>query len=90
LAELWQAIGDDKQAEKEALLAYKEAWADGEPFVNRYELDKARKLLEELNVDIPELPPYDPTKDEKFPWENKIKDVIEQLRLERKNQPINN
>ena len=57
LAELWFAIGNHEQATKHALAAYKWAWADGEPYVSRYELNKARALLERLGADIPDLPP---------------------------------
>ncbi|MCP4567608.1 MAG: hypothetical protein GY841_08520 [FCB group bacterium] len=82
LAELWLAIGDHKQAKRHALAAYEWAWADGEPYVHRYELNKTRALLEQLGVDIPDLPPYDPDKDEKFPWEDDVVAAIEKLRAE--------
>ncbi|MDJ0707839.1 MAG: hypothetical protein QNJ46_31575 [Leptolyngbyaceae cyanobacterium MO_188.B28] len=80
LAELWLAIGNHEQATKHALAAYKWAWADGEPYVHRYELNKARALLEQLNIPIPDLPPYDPAKEEKFPWEDELVAAIEELR----------
>jgi hypothetical protein len=83
LADLWFAIGDRKQATKHALEAYKWAWADGEPFVHRYGLNKARALLEKLGAEIPNLPPYDPAKDEKFPWEDEVAAAIEKLRAEK-------
>ena len=79
LAELWHIIGDDEQAKKHALSAYKWAWADGEPSVRRYELNKTRALLEKLGAEIPELPPYDPVKDEKLPWEDDVTVAIEKL-----------
>jgi tetratricopeptide (TPR) repeat protein len=60
LADLWFAIGDHEQAKKRALAAYRWAWADGEPYIRRYELNKARALLEKLGAEIPNLPPYDP------------------------------
>ena len=82
LAELWLAIGDREQAETHAMAAYRWAWADGEPYVRRYELDKSRALLEKLGVEIPELPPYDPDKDEKLPWEDEVAAAIEKLRAE--------
>ncbi|GAG45123.1 unnamed protein product, partial [marine sediment metagenome] len=50
LAELWLAIGDHKQAKHHARKAYEWAWADGEPYVRRYELDKSRALLEQLGA----------------------------------------
>jgi hypothetical protein len=83
LADLWLAIGDREQATKHALAAYKWAWADGEPYVHRFELNKARALLEKLGVTIPNLPPYDPAKDEKLPWEDDVAAAIEKLRAEK-------
>lgn len=83
IAELWLAIGDHQQAKKHAFAAYKWAWADGEPYVRRYELNKTRALLEQLGADIPDLPPYDPAKDEKLPWENEVEAAIEKLRAEK-------
>jgi hypothetical protein len=83
IAALWLAIGDPEQAMKHALAAYKRAWADGEPFVFRYGLNKARALLEQLGAEIPDLPPYDPTKDPKFSWEDEVTAVIEKLRREK-------
>ncbi len=83
LAELWLAIGDREQAKKHALAAYKWAWADGEPYVRRYDLNKATTLLKQLGTEIPKLPPYDPAKDEKFPWEDAVVAAIEKLRAEK-------
>ena len=83
LAELWLAIRDTEQAKKHALEAYKWAWADGEPFVHRYELNKSRALLEQLGAEIPNLPAYDPGKDEKLPWEDAVVAAIEELRAEK-------
>jgi len=83
LAELWLAIGEAEEARKHALKAYRWAWADGEPYVQRYELNEARALLEQLGADIPELPPYDPAKDEKLPWEDELVAAIEKLRAEK-------
>ena len=82
LAELWLAIGDREQAKKHALATYKWAWADGEPYVRRYELDKSRELLEKLGVEIPKLQSYDPAKDEKLPWEDEVTAAIDKLRAE--------
>jgi len=83
LARLWQTLGDLNQAKHHALAAYIWAWADGEPYVNRYELTKATELLHELGVPIPNLPPYDPAKDEPFPWEAEVREAIENLRAEK-------
>jgi tetratricopeptide (TPR) repeat protein len=83
LAVLWLAIGDRERATKHALAAYKWAWADGEPYVRRYALNKSRELLEHLGVDVPVLPLYDPANDPKLPWEDKVAAAIERLRAEK-------
>ena len=83
LGDLWLAIGDREQAKKHALAAYKWAWADGEPYANRYALNRARALLEKLDAEIPKLPPYHPAKHEKLPWEDEVAAAIEKLRAEK-------
>ncbi len=88
LALLWQAIGDFKQAKGHALKAYEWAWADGEPYVHRYQLTKTTELLKELGVPIPNLQPHDPTKDKPFFWEAEIHAVLETLRAEKGSGPI--
>lgn len=87
LAMLWLTIGDLEQAKLHGLAAYKWAWADGEPYVHRYELTKTTELFQQLNVPIPNLPPYDPAKDEPFPWEADVRAAIEKLRPDRRSRP---
>jgi hypothetical protein len=82
LARLWQALGDLNQAKHHALAAYTLSWGDGEPYVYRYELTKATELLQELGVPLPNLPPYDPAKDEPFPWEADLRAFIAARRAE--------
>jgi hypothetical protein len=60
--------------------------AIGEPFVFRYGLNKARALLEKLGAEIPNLPPYDPAKDGKFPCEDEVVAAIEKLQAEKEPQ----
>lgn len=83
LAQLWLAIGDAEKAKHHALAAYKDCWADGEPYVHRYELTQTAELLRQMYVPIPNLPPYDPAKDEKLPWEAEVRAAIEKLRAEK-------
>jgi tetratricopeptide (TPR) repeat protein len=89
LAELWLAIGDRERAKQHALKAHKGACADGEPYVLRYSLDEACALLKALGVDIPPTPIYDPIKDGKFPMEDEVIAVVEQLRREKAGSRIN-
>lgn len=86
LAMLCRAIGNHEQAKRHALAAYRRAWADGEPYVNRYALTKTTELLKELKLPIPNLPRYDSDKDEPFPWEADIRAAIEKLRAEKEEQ----
>ena len=80
LAMLWQAVGDHDQAKHHALAAYEWAWADGEPYVRRYELTKTTELLQQWNVPVPKLSTYDPSKDQPFPWEADGRAAMEKLR----------
>jgi len=80
LAELWQALADTDQAAKHAKAAYEHGWADGEPYVRRYDLDRATTLLQQLGEDIPALPAYDPTRYPEKPWEGGIAAAISKLR----------
>lgn len=83
LAMLWLAIGDGDRARHHALAAYRWAWADGEPYVHRYELTKTTELLQEMKVEVPVLPPYDPTKNVPFPWEADVRTAMMKLRMEK-------
>jgi tetratricopeptide (TPR) repeat protein len=82
LALLWRALGDTEQAKHHALAAYRWAWADGEPYVRRYELTKATELLQQLNVPLPNLLPYDPAKEEPFAWEADVHALLASIRAE--------
>lgn len=80
LADLWHAIGDSRETAKHATAAYRRAWADGEPYVHRYELTRATALLEAVEAEIPRLPPYDPANDQPLPLEYPIRAAIRGLR----------
>ena len=80
LATLWLSVGIPEQAKRHALEGYRWAWADGEPYVRRYELGKFVELLQQLDVPIPDLPRYDPSGDEVFHWEDAVRAAIEKRR----------
>lgn len=83
VAELWRELGEREKAIAQGLRAHRWAVADGEPYVFRYELDRARKLLTDLGEPLPEVPRYDPAKAEVFPWEADVRAVIDKLNAER-------
>jgi hypothetical protein len=64
--------------------AYEWAWADGEPYVYRYNLGRAGALLHRLGADLPELPPYDPERDPKLPFEDELDAAVAELRAQRR------
>lgn len=82
LALLWLSLGDTEHAKQHALAAYREAWADGEPYVLRYALNESTQVLQQLNVIPPKLPPYNPAKANPFLWEAQVRAAIEELRAE--------
>jgi hypothetical protein len=84
LAELWQAIGESDQAVEHALAAYKWAWADGQPYVRAYLLDRATSLLNMLGAKIPKLPNYAHSKDQKLPWEDEVAAALDERRSKRR------
>jgi hypothetical protein len=76
LAELWEAIGDRERARQHAATAYHQAWADGEPYVHRWELDRSRELLTRLGAELPKLISYQSGLDEDLPWEHAVEVAI--------------
>jgi hypothetical protein len=80
LAMLMFAVGEDSRAKEHAVAAYKWAWASGEPYVRRYELNQTIELLKQLKTPVPTLPQYDPTRDIQIPHEGAIRSAIEKLR----------
>ena len=86
LAELWQALADTDQAAKHAKAAYEHAWADGEPYVRRHDLDRATTLLQQLGEDIPALPTMDPARHPERSWEGEITAAITRLRKSKRSK----
>ncbi|WP_421796831.1 DUF4062 domain-containing protein [Haliscomenobacter sp.] len=86
LAELWFAIGDQKEAAKHAVLAYQKYWGEGEPYVDRFYLDRTKNLMLEMGLEPPVLVPYDPKKVQKLPIEQEIEEALERLRKEKEEE----
>ena len=81
-AELLLTTGDTERAKEHAFLAFTRAWADGEPYVHRYELTKSAELLNRLGAHTPQLTNYDFSADEIFLWETEIDKAIAKVRSE--------
>jgi tetratricopeptide (TPR) repeat protein len=70
------------EAKEATLELYHWAWAQGEPYVRRYELQQAQKLLKQLGVPEPQLPVWDESRYEPFEHEEEIRAYIEKLKRE--------
>ncbi len=73
IAQTYLKLQDADEAQDYALQAYKYAWADGEPYICFWPLDKARKVLDALGVPHPDLPPFAPSTLDKIPYEDEIR-----------------
>lgn len=85
-AEALLTLGDHAAARQRALIAYKEAWADGEPYVFRWRLERAKAVLAKFGVEPPALPAFDPAKVEPMPYEAEIKAFIAELQAKKANE----
>ena len=83
IVELWCDLGELERASAAALCAHKYACGDGEPYVHRYNLDRADALLRKLGKTPPEVPKHDPENDEVFDWEDEVRALIKKTREER-------
>ncbi|MCB9456919.1 MAG: DUF4062 domain-containing protein [Anaerolineaceae bacterium] len=84
VAEACLVLGDTDKAKDYVLKAYEAAWADGPPYVWWWALERAKKVLGALGVPYPEMPPYDPAKIGKFPYQDEIEAIIEREKAKRK------
>ena len=83
LAQIWQGLGENDKAIASAVKAHEWAVGSGEPYVYRFELDRIRALLTELDAELPAIPKHDPSKDKVYPWEDDVKAYIEKLKVEK-------
>jgi len=74
--EIWEALGETEKAIECATKYFTWAWDDGEPYVYRDQLNFATELLIRLGAPIPDLPPFDIAKAERFPWQDAVEALI--------------
>jgi tetratricopeptide (TPR) repeat protein len=89
LAEFYLALGDREEARKHVYATYEWAWADGEPYVNWWYLQRCRKVLKELGQPEPQFPPFDPATAKPFPFEAKLLAYVEKKRKEKEEKEEN-
>jgi len=87
LAELFLALNDHAKAREHALRGYHEAWADGMPYVNWWNLQRCRVVLQVLGEPEPQLPPFDPSKAKPLPFEAELRKFIEELKAKKNAEP---
>lgn len=79
LAEAHLALGERDRAAPLALAAYRYAWGDGPPFACFDGLRQCTRLLEQLGLPPPELPPFDPARSPQIACEAEIEAFIADL-----------
>lgn len=82
-AVVYLANGDHAAAKEAALEFYTWAWAQGEPYVRRWELEQARDILQQLGEPEPQLPVWDEASYVPFEHEGLVIEYIEKLKRER-------
>jgi len=87
LAELLLALGDRTKAHEYVKRAYPQAWADGMPYVDWWNLQRCRAVFEAVGEPEPQLPPFDPSKATPLPFEAEVRAFIEELKTKKKNEP---
>ncbi|MEM9387325.1 MAG: DUF4062 domain-containing protein [Pseudomonadota bacterium] len=80
IATIWQELGEGELAVKAALRAHHFACGRGEPYVVRFRLNRAIRLLEDLGQTLPPIPQYDPSEDLRFDWEGDLRALNEKAR----------
>lgn len=76
LAEMYLILDDKKPAKEYAIKAYKDAWADGEPYAWWWGLKRSKAVLDALGEPYPDMPPFDESKIGKIPYEDEIREYI--------------
>jgi hypothetical protein len=79
LAELFFALGAVERAKECARMAYSWACADGEPYVYRWELERTKAAMRELDTEIPATPRYAAAQDVRLPWEGAVEMVTKRI-----------
>jgi tetratricopeptide (TPR) repeat protein len=76
LAELNLVVGNLEKARLQVLPAYEKAWADGEPYVNWWHLQRCRRVLQALGDPEPQLPKFDAANFGPLPYEGRVLEYI--------------
>lgn len=80
---VYQKLGTLEKTKDYALQAYTYAWAEGEPYYRWYDLQEAKKQLDSLGLEHPQLKPYDTDNPEKVYMEDEIVAFIEEEKAEK-------
>jgi tetratricopeptide (TPR) repeat protein len=82
IAEVYHLISEHNNACEHAVKPYKVDWADGPPYIFWWYLERAKAVLDALSEPYPDMPPYDPSKIGKYPYQDEIEAYIERKRRE--------
>jgi hypothetical protein len=87
LAELFLALGDRAKVLDYVTRGYRQAWADGMPYVDWWNLQRCRAVFEALGEPEPQLPPFDRSNAKPLPFEAEVRAFIEELKAKKKQEP---
>ncbi|WP_434427664.1 hypothetical protein [Nannocystis pusilla] len=79
LAEAHLALGERDVAGPLALVAYRDAWGEGPPFAYIDALRQCTRLLAQLDLQPPDMPPLDPARSPQIACEAEIEALIAEL-----------
>jgi hypothetical protein len=77
LALLYLELGNRTKACSHALAGYSQAWGEGPPYHDHWDLEDCRKVLLALGEPEPILPPFDLSRVEPFDFEPEVERLIE-------------
>jgi tetratricopeptide (TPR) repeat protein len=83
LARALLELGREEEAAEYAIQAYRQAWADGPPNHFHWDLQDARRLLNDMGKPLPELPTISPASVQ-IPLEDEVRVLTQELRDRRK------
>lgn len=75
----FQRFDDKDSAIRAAKDAYREAWGDGAPFSQHWELAQAQHILEKYEVPLPNMAPFDAERLTPVPHEMEIRSYVSHL-----------
>ncbi len=79
----WWLLGEEVNAKKSVIRAYKNSWSLGPPYTYKFTMDKTKKFMDDRGWEVPELSHFDENK-EVVPFQKEIETIIDRLNAKKK------